>query len=338
MRRPVGVIIAAILLGAIALFGIVGETAALGLTFFYHSPLIPNLPFIRPFMVVTNGVLLLFFLLCAWTVAGLFRMRGWARISTATIGGVVAFFSLLTGVAVLWAGRFTQYLPPGPSSGTVQTVLSMVAGFYFVVALVGIWWLVYFNLASVRMAFAASRPLSADSVAVLPPGAWGSVPEPGIPGWRVVIMVWAWLMLVSAVFLPALLWLHPPMFLFGAVLQGGAGMAAFVVLWLVEIYLGVGLLRKWKPAWYLALFLQVYLAGYCASFLVPGMMTRYLAYQRSLISQWGLPTAAPGGPATIEQGPILAVGFVFTLVLVVLITWALIRRREDYLGPRSVAD
>lgn len=335
MRRPVGVILAAIILGVIALFGIFGETAALGLAFFYHSPLIPNLPFIRPLMVVSNGLVLLFFLFCAWTVVGLFRMRGWARISIAVIGGVIAFFSLMMGAVMLWAGRFTQYLPPGQSSGMVQTVLSMMAGFYFLIALVGIWWLVYFNRRRVRDAFAAFRPLSADSVAVLPPGAWGSVPEPGIPGWRILIMVWASLMLVSAVFLPVLLWLRPPMFVFGIVLHGGAGMAAFVVLWLVEIYLGVGLLRKWKPAWYLGLLFQVYCVLYFLSFLIPGVWPRYMAYQQALISQWGLPTAGPGNPALVETGPILAVGFAFTAVLVVLITWALIERREDYLGARA---
>ncbi len=332
MRRPVGVILAAIILGLIALLGILGETAALGLVFFYHSPLIPNLPFVRPLMVVTNGLLLLFFLYCAWTVVGLFRMRPWARISIAAIGGVVALFSLTIGLAVLWAGRFTQYLPPGPSSGMAQTVLTAVAVFYFAIALVGIWWLVYFTRGRVRDRFAGSRPLSADSVAVLPPGAWGSAPEAGIPGWRIVILAWACLMLVSAVFLPALLWLRPPMFLFGAILRGGAGMAAFTVIWLAEIYLGVGLLRGWKPAWYLALAFQAYGLLYFASFLVPGVWARYMAYQQALISQWGLPTATPGSPALIGQGPILAVAFVFSAVLVVLITWALIKRREDYLG------
>lgn len=340
MRRPVGVILAAIILGIIALFGILGETAALGFAFFYHSPLIPNLPFVRPFMVVTNGLLLLFFLLCAWTVVGLFRMRPWARISMAAIGGVIAFFSLMIGLVMLWAGRFTQMLPPSagpgiPSAGMAQTALTMIAAFYFLIALAGVWWLVYFTRARVRDAFAGSRPLSADSVAVLPPGSWGSVSEPAIPGWRIVIMVWAWLMLVSALFLPALLWLRPPMFIFGAVLQGSAGMAAFAVLWLVEIYLGVGLLRKWKAAWYLALAFQAYGVLYFVSFLVPGVWGKYLAYQRTLISQWGLPTAAPGSPAMVEQGPFLAIVFVFSAVLVVLVTWALIKRRGDYLGARS---
>jgi hypothetical protein len=268
-------------------------------------------------------------------VVGLFRMRGWARISMAVLGAVIGFFSLLSGVAVLWAVRFTQFLPPGPSSGMAQTVLSVMAGFCFAIALVGVWWLVYFTRARTRAAFAGSRPLSADSVAVLPPGAWGSAPTPGTPGWRIVIMVWAWMMLVCAVFLPCLLWLHPPMFIFGVVVRGGAATAALAVFWLVEIYLGIGLLRRWKPAWYLALLFQAYSVLYCVSFLIPGVWTRYMAYQQSLISQWGLPTATPGNPSMVEQGPFLAIVFVFSAVLVVLFTWALIERRKDYLGVRA---
>lgn len=334
MRRPAGVIIAAIILGVIALFGIFAEVTALGVAIFYHSPVIPNLPFIRPLLVVTNGLLLLFFLFCAWTVVGLFRMQGWARIAIAVIGGIVGFFALMMGVLMLWASRFTQYLPPGPQSGLAQTALTALAGFYFVIALVGIWWLVYFNRERVRAAFAGFRPLSADSVAVMPPGAWGAVPEPRTPGWRIVIMVWAWLMLVCAVLFPVVFWLHAPMFIFGIVLHGAAGAAAFVVLWLVEIYLGVGLLRKWKPAWYVALLFQAFGVLNLVSFLVPGVWARYEAYQQALMNQWGLPTFGPGSPMMFDQRPFLVVGFVFGAVVVVLITWALIKRREDYLGAR----
>lgn len=342
MRRPVGVIIAAIILGLIALMGICVEGVALGVAIFYHSPVIPNLPFVRPVMVLASGMGLLFFLFCAWTVVGLFRMRGWARIATAVIGGVVCFFSLLNAGAMLWVSRFAHLLPPGPSSNVVSMVLVGLVAFYFLIALVGVWWLVYFNLASVRAAFAASRPLSRDSIAVLPPGAFGAVPEPRTPGWRIVLMVWAWLLLACVLFLPFALWMHVPLFLFGAIVQGGPATAAILVLAVLEIYLGVGLLRGWKAAWYLALLFQVYAVGYCASFLVPGMMTRYLAYQRALITQWGLPSPdlMAGGTATLPSfesfGMALGLGCGF--VLAVVLTWALIRRREDYLGPRPAAD
>ncbi len=326
MRRPVGVILAAVLLGIVALFGILGAALALGVSIFSHNPVIPKLPEVRAVMIGTTTIELGFFLFCGWTVTGLFRLRRWARTAAIVIAGIVAFFSAMTGIGVLMAGKYAAMLPPGPAAGNVQTVLVGFAVFSFVVAAISLWWLTYFNLAGVRAAFAGLQELAAGAGATETTAA---LPEPGTPGWRIVIMIWAWLILISILYLPFLLWRGMPMFFFGAILRGWAGTTALLITWAIEIYMAIGLLRKWKPAWYVALIFQIYAIGYSATFMLPGVRARFFEYMQEVMTRSSEGLASPAAfLSTNFFGFCLGMG----LILVLILIWALIQRREDYLG------
>lgn len=168
MRRPAGVILAAVLLGIVAVFGILCTGAGVVFAIFTHNPVLPNA--FRPYVVFSNAIGLCFFLWCGWTVIDLLRMRSWARISAAVIGVLVTVFSAVAGGGVLAARRFAVPLPAGASTLNVSMLMTYVAVSWFVLAAIGLWWVIYFNLTHVRAVFGAAH-LMVTNPEILPPGA-----------------------------------------------------------------------------------------------------------------------------------------------------------------------
>lgn len=332
MRRPGGVIVAAIVLGMIALLGIFGEVLVLGVSLFVGTPGIPNFQAARAMLVAMNCVALAFFLFCGWTVVGLFRMRRWARMSILVVGGVVFCLCAVLAVGMV---LLRNSAPPlaSPTAVSMHAIFLGMAVFYGLVALIGAWWLVYFNVAGVRAAFAAADPRLGDGQGYGEGQAQGSA----VTGWRMVIVVWAWLLLVSAGFFPWAIWAHMPIFVFGAILRGAAAVGVVLVYVAVQAFVGVGLLRKWKAAWYAAMLWQAYSIAYFVAMLVPGTWRRFTAYQREIAGQWHLTVTSPQATQMIDQGPFMMLAFGVGAVIFLVLTWALIRRREDFLEAPSIA-
>lgn len=154
MRRPPGVVIAGLLLGVLAFVGVVAGVAALSVSAIVHRPLLPKIPGVRPGL----WLMVAFSLFCLWTVAGLFRMRPWTRPAMVAIGLVVLVVSSAAGAGLLWTRDFVvmiaSALSPTTVPDTVQTILYSVAGFYFLIALAGLWWSIAFSRARIKAAFA----------------------------------------------------------------------------------------------------------------------------------------------------------------------------------------
>lgn len=329
MRRPAGVIVAAVVLGLMAMVGILGAAASVAVSFLVQNPAVAPMPGVRAILAVTSGMMLCFFAFCGWTVVGLFRMRRWARYTILGIGGVEFCFSALLCAMMILLRNAPLPLPPGTAASPVgvQTIFLGMAVFYGLLSLVGAWWLVYFNLAHVREAFAGMTPVPAVAEGAVATGS----PQAETPAWRIVIVVWACLMLVSVPFIPVMLFLHMPLFLLGWVIHGTAAMAVLLALILVQLYLGVGLLRKWKAAWYVAMAWQVYAVACFVVLLSPSVWARLMAYDREAMGRWGFSVATPGTTMIIDPLPFMRVGMVLGVLVVVLLTMALVRRREDYL-------
>jgi hypothetical protein len=338
MRKPAGVIAAAVVMGLMALLGILGISFFLVVFLFMHNPV--NLPGFRVIVVLSDLFVLAFFLFCGWTVVGLFRMQRWARGAAIVIGALVCLFSAGAGAGILAVRNFVPAMPP-PAPGEPASVLSSlwlvvaaIAAFYFVLALIGLWWAVYFSLPKVRAAFQGAG-LLVTNPEIVPHG--GSVlvtsaPEAGASGWRIVIVIWACLMLLAILYAPMVLVMHTPLFLFGAVVSGGAEIAYVALIAVLELLLGVGLIRKWKFAWYLGLAWQIFALAYGFTFLIPGMLDKFIAYETDLMSRWSPPGVAPMIPGAGLFGPLLAVGFGLGAVLLIVFTIALFKRKVDYLG------
>lgn len=336
MRKPAGVIAAAVVMGLMAALGTLGVSLSLVLFLFMHNPV--NIPGFRVIVVSSNLFVLAFFLFAGWTVAGLFRMRSWARVAAIVIGALVCLFSGVACIGTLAVRHLVPAMPP-PPPGEPATMLARlplifvgVAMFYFAIALVGLWWAIYFSLPKVRAAFAGGGLFVTNPEIVPPGGAVTLAPAlaNGTSGWRIVIVVWACLMLLGILGLPVVSLMHIPMFLFGRVLSGGAEIAVVLPMFAVQVLLGVGLIQKWKFAWYLGIAWQIYAFAYGLSFAVPGMWGRFIAYQVDMSRRWALPGTAEMTSA-IWHGPFMAVCFGLGLVLIVVFTVALFKRKEDYL-------
>ncbi|MFT4112835.1 hypothetical protein [Silvibacterium sp.] len=159
-QRPGGITLAAIILSLMTLFGVVCLLGAIFALFLTHNPIVPRVGAVRTAIAGFDLVLLLFLLWCAWTIVGLFQLRPGARISMIAIGAidliVFAVFSglmLLARVNPLVAGMDAHPNPAMPVH--IGLTLLFLAFVYGVFALIGLWWLVYFNLRTVRLAFAA---------------------------------------------------------------------------------------------------------------------------------------------------------------------------------------
>lgn len=327
MRRPVGVIVAGILLGIVALFGILSEIATLGIFIFSHSPVIPKIPGMRGVMISVTAVELAFFVFCAWTAVALFMLRPWARVAAIAIAGLFTFFSAIMGLGVLLGRHYAAMLPPGPASANVDTVMVVLALCCFVFSAISIWWFIYFNFSQVRRAFAGPQAATFDTGAMGTTEVIAAPAQTGTSGWRVVIIGWACLMLLSSLYLLSVFWTHLPMFLFGAILSGPAADLFVVAMCAVEIYMGIGLLRKWRPAWYLSLLFQVYILGYSAEFLLPGVRARFMVYMQDIMER----TSSGVVPPLDFMGSTMALAFGIGVIIAFLLIWALIARREDYL-------
>ncbi|MGC2640003.1 MAG: hypothetical protein WA294_22690 [Acidobacteriaceae bacterium] len=332
MRRPAGVIAAAVVLGLIALVGIFAMMLALGFAVFVHNPILPSA--FRPFVILFNGLGLCFFLFCAWVFIDLLRMRNWARISAIILGALIFLFSALAGVGILLAQKYAALLPQGPNPIDMTAIFIGIAVFYFLFALIGVWWIVYFTRQAVCAAFRGAG-IMVTNPDILPPGGASVIapaPGPGLSGWRIVIIVWACLMLISVLSLPIVFVMHTPLFLFGMIVTGPAETAILLVLAALEIFLGIGLLRKWKPAWYVALLWQLYTLAFALCFLIPGMRARFVACEEQAAARW-MPAGTPQFPSSLVwNGPLMTFCFVLGMLSVVLCTVALFRRKEDYLG------
>lgn len=162
-HRPAGVNLAAVVLSLLICFGavcLIGSIAALFLT---RNPLVPRIATVRAILAGFDLLFLLFLAWCAWTVAGLFRLRSGARYSIIAIG-VLDFLVFAAFSALMFVARRNPIVigmdaHPSPAMPfPVGAILLAFALIYAGIALIGLWWVVYFNLGPVRMAFAAAVP------------------------------------------------------------------------------------------------------------------------------------------------------------------------------------
>lgn len=337
MRKPAGVIAAAVVMGVMALLGILGGSFSVVVFLVMHNPV--NVPGFRVVVVLFDLLVLGFFLFSGWTVVGLFRMRRWARVAGIVIGALVCFFSAGAGVGMLAIRNLVPAMPPPPGEpatilSSLPAIMTGIAAFYFAVALVGLWWAVYFSLAKVRGAF-TGVDLMVTYPEVVPHGGSVMVADAaanGVSVWRIVIIVWACLIFLGIVYVPMVFVMHTPLFFFGAVISGGAETAFVALFALLQLVLGVGLIRKWKFAWYLGLAWQIYAFAYMLAFLIPGMWDRFIAYEESVSSRFSPPGMPSNAAISILHGPLLAIGFILGTALMIVFTIALFKRKDDYLG------
>jgi hypothetical protein len=154
---PAGVAVAAVVLGLMAFVGLLLASFSAFVQFVMHNPLIPRILVVRLAAAGMDALILALVILAACTIVGLFRLRLWARYSIVLLGllDFLVFGLMALGLAIARARWSMAALPlPNNPHITLGDILLALAAFYAVLALIGVWWMVYFNLKPVRLAFA----------------------------------------------------------------------------------------------------------------------------------------------------------------------------------------
>jgi hypothetical protein len=294
--------------GALAIAGSLATLALGGLMLFSMAlapP--PTEPAAAPFPMAAIGIVMaaIFALFSGWgiwTAIGIFRRRGWARVSILIFAVLLTFMGVGGGLAIL-----VMQLPAQPSvtPGMMAAIRWGMAGFYGLLAAIGVWWLVLFNLRSIKEYFvqeATSAP----------------------PARPLSVSVIGWYLLISSLFLAVPMVIRLPAFVFGAVVTGWAGLAVYAVFAAAQVVVGAGLLRLREPARVGAI---VYFCFGALNGVVTWALPGYEAKMQLMLRE--MPKFSPAGAPPQMPQPM----WVFTLLgiaFVAIPVWFLVRRRAAF--------
>ena len=294
--RTSGVI--AIVIGAAALF-----LAALMILGLLLAPMRDASP-LPPAALRAIGIVaaLLLGACAAWAVGtgvGIFRRRGWARVSILIAAGVFAFFGCMGGLA-LWFVPFPMDARVDATDSEI--VRSVMLGLYGLQAALGVWWLILFNRPAAKQYFVA-----------------GAAPPSARP---LSVTLIAWYLLAGAVLAALGAVVRIPGMFFGILITGWTAMGVYSVFAAVQLYLGSGLLQLDENARVGSVVFFVLSAANClVSFLGPGhderlrmLETELRGFLRMDLPEWrGVWVSAIAG-----------------VVFVAVPIWFLIRRRAAF--------
>ncbi len=161
VRVPAGVAVAAVVLGLMSFAGLLMASASILAQFVMNSPIIPRIPAVRIASAGIDALVLALVVLAVCTIIGLFRLKVWARYSVLLLGllDLLAFSFMTIGLLIARVEWWMAPLPipnnPQLKVGEILLWLALCCG---ALALIGIWWMIYFNTKSVRGSFANAQP------------------------------------------------------------------------------------------------------------------------------------------------------------------------------------
>jgi hypothetical protein len=272
MKKPTGVIIAAVLLLLLAIVGTIFTIATALVAAIMPHPALSG----RQSQIV-EGILVALIALpttFTWFVGvGLLRGKNWARIGGVVLGGLMALL-----FAFFAFGITAMMMAPQFRLQFANTRFGLVTGvvFYLLLAAFGLWLVIYLSLKPVRQAFhpdpayvptsvayPSNAALDAATVSAFP--ASGPYSEtssasaqfnPGLKLPRIVVLVLAALNLVGSLSLLTMAAARFPLVFPGISLQGHAAALAMVVIEAINVVIAIGLFRRFPPAYYVALAMQ----------------------------------------------------------------------------------
>ncbi len=244
MKRSVGVTFSAIV-------SLLGSALTLGLgvlvifILFFFAPTRANFSGVTaaPKVIFVMGALV-YILPAIWgiiTSIGLLCLKNWARISIIIFSVILIFMGVIAGLIML-----LMPLPAAPGEATTQSTMTAIrlfmGAFWFGIAGIGVWWLIFFTRPKVKAQFTAPIPIYPAGEGPQPatPGLIGQSPSSTRP---LSITIIAWLLLVGCAFFPINFLIHAPAIFFTKLVTGYAA-AVYLFLYLVaNLTIGIGLLR-----------------------------------------------------------------------------------------------
>lgn len=289
------------------------------------------------FKVLRVGAPFMYALPAVWgivTAVDLLRLKNWARISIIVFSVLLIVFG---GFEVLSSVSFFLMQPNRGLDRTMLFSIGVAMAMFALVQIgVGIWWLVFFNRATVKAQFVPwylqpSGPVSGEtpyrmdmphSATLPPPAPPGEAPAPAIVAPRATarplsISIIAWYLLAGCLFIPFSLFLHSPTFLFTAILTGWRATLYFLVIAGVHVYAGTTLLRM-KPAGRLTAigYFLFSILNFAVFYFAPGghaRLTRLMALQQSMFP-W-MQSSQAASPFGGDLTPFIIIGAVGGLLL-----------------------
>jgi hypothetical protein len=350
MKRPVGLILSAIVLSLAALFLLL-MTALMAVAgiFAGRQPLPAGAPhFLTYFMLVIG---LFYAALAVWailTVIGILRLRSWARYSILVIGGGLAAFGLFAVLGTVLSRTMLPTLQaqqPTVDPHIMSAIFMVMAVIDLLIAAVGVWWLIYFNLRYTRELFrmptlAAVNPYGQPPIASLPAKSYDgffSSPERA----PAAIKILGWLFLVFAVCCLPITLLPFPAFILGFIVPVKASHFLYLAILIIAACIGYGLLKLRNSA-RLAL-IAFTLFGICnmAVTLLPWAQNHLRQYTSQLMAQFTamIPTIS-GQTNPIYTTSIEMVVFNSTVGIAInlYVLWLAHRHRTAFTAPPPIPE
>ena len=348
--RPIGLIFAAIILGLFALVtifaGLGTSVAVFAMPGAVAAPAGPSPQFLRLTLI---AVALFELLVAAWgitTIVGLIRLKSWSRYSILVIGGLLAFFGIISAAMLALLPAILAQSAPQPTlpPHLMQGMLVGMALFYIAIAAVGVWWLVYFNLRSVKAYFlpqyaAPAYPSHMSAASLATPGGLAEQPlpfPPAIPTGRFArvptsIKVIACFFLAAAFITAVCSFLPFPAFIAGFFLTGLNAHLLYFAYVIGMGLIGIGLLRLDNRARIGVYALTALGLVNALVMLTPWGRVRYALYYHQLQQQMHLP---PTPPALDATNPLFAsFGLISALAFYGVILFLIERHRAAFQTP-----
>lgn len=231
------------------------------------------------------------------TSIGLFRLRNWARIS-------IVVFAVLLALMGLMAGPIIFLMPAPPNvPPTYDTIRVIIAVFYGLLGLLGVFWVYYFCRRATRSVF-------------------GVVPVAQSGGRPLSISIIGWVFLVCGVFSVLMSPFRLPITLFVWVVTGWGAAASYVVFGSIYAAIGYGLLKLWPAARGSAIAVLCFgLVNGAVFFGLPGGEARMEAF----MSHYRFGAQAPP-PMPHFTPPMMIPG----TIAVAIVMWFLIKRKSAF--------
>jgi hypothetical protein len=326
MKRPIGLILSAIVLSLAALFLLLmGALMAFAGIFAPHQPGTAAAPHFVAYLML--AISLVYAALAVWailTVIGILRLRSWARYSILIIGGGLTAIGVFGAFGVL-VSRATlptiQAQQPTADPRILATVFTAMIATALLVAAVGVWWLVYFNLRPIRDLFANPSLLTQPSAST---GPFSRTPT--------AIKIISGFLLLGSVSCLLCIFLPFPAFILGFILPPIAAHILYICFAIISAFAGYGLLRLKESARLLTIGFLIFGCCNLALLALPWYQSRLSQYTTQISSyiptMLGQPQVAP-----TYNSAFYLVCAIFGIVVYGVILWLLHRYRAAFKTP-----
>jgi ABC-type antimicrobial peptide transport system permease subunit len=274
--------------------------------------------------------------LAGWGIAtgvNLLQLREWARISMIVFSALLLVMGvpgLLMMLVMPLPTPPASASPPGdtmPSPEHLMTAVRVVlAVLYALLALLGGWWIYFFNSRPIRELFQNSTtPVAASGWA---PATLAPTETPGAPKRPVSITIIAYLALAGACMFPILNIMHLPLTFLGFFFTGGRASLIVIGYMSVQLLMAYGLLRLEMWGRNLAIYyFNFAIFNSIISVILPGAQARYQEATTAMQNSMGLPPSPFQFP--------LWLSLVFSLPMIGVQLWFVVTRKKAFAGPRS---